>query len=187
MLTAVRCVLAKLVSPFWRTAEESGEVIFTESPGTEDIRHLRGSVVTQLCLDYGMIDDAIYFTSSEVLGGVPLKEGDLVNCIAVRGGAESGWKALRVERSADAWDDGGRTSLEADIMQLRPLVGTVTSFDGDSGYINQTTYFTRYSLSEGYEPMKGDWVQAEFYINPSQWTTQAHSVAPLRYSRLDQV
>ncbi|XP_047239037.1 RNA helicase Mov10l1 isoform X3 [Girardinichthys multiradiatus] len=187
MLTAVRCVLAKLVSPFWRTAEKGGEVIFTESPGTEDIRHLRGSVVTQLCLDYGMIDDAIYFTSSEVLGGMPLKEGDLVNCIAVRRGAESGWKALRVERSADAWDDGGRTSLEADIMQLRPLVGTVTSFDGDGGYINQTTYFTRYSLSEGYEPMKGDWVQAEFYINPSQWTTQAHSVAPLRYSRLDQV
>ncbi|KAK5599967.1 hypothetical protein CRENBAI_012535 [Crenichthys baileyi] len=187
MLTAVRCVLAKLVSPFWRTAEEGGDVIFTETSGTEDIRHLRGSVVTQLCLDYGMIDDAIYFTSSEVLGGMPLKEGDQVNCIAVRGGAESGWKALRVERSADAWDDGGRTSLEADIMQLRPLVGTVTSFDGDSGYINQTTYFTRYSLSEGYEPMKGDWVQAEFYINPSQWTTQAHSVAPLRYSRLDQV
>lgn len=62
----------------------------------EDIRHLRGSVVTQLCLDHGMIDDAIYFTNGEVLGGVPLKEGDLVNCIAVRDGAQRGWKALRV-------------------------------------------------------------------------------------------
>lgn len=62
----------------------------------EDIRHLRGSVVTQLCLDYAMIDDAIYFTSGEVLGGVPLKEGDVVNCIAVRDGAQGGWKALRV-------------------------------------------------------------------------------------------
>ncbi|XP_015237812.1 PREDICTED: cancer/testis antigen 55 [Cyprinodon variegatus] len=35
--------------------------------------------------------------------------------------------------------------------------------------------------------MKGDWVQAKFYINPTQSTTQAQSVAPLRYSRLDQV
>jgi len=35
--------------------------------------------------------------------------------------------------------------------------------------------------------MKGDWVQAKYFINPTQWTTQAHSVAPLRYCRLDQV
>ncbi|XP_023180568.1 RNA helicase Mov10l1 [Xiphophorus maculatus] len=187
MLTSVRCVLTKLVSSIWRTADAGGDNICTEIAGTEDIRHLRGSVVTQLCLDYGMIDDAIYFTSNEVLGGIPLEEGDQVNCIAVRDGAEKGWKALRVEKSADAWEDGGRTSLEADSMQLRPLIGTVTSFEGDSGYINQTTYFTRYSLSEGYEPMKGDWIQAKFYINPTQWTTQAHSVAPLRYSRLNQV
>lgn len=56
---------------------------------------------------------------------------------------------IQVEKSADAWEDGGRTSLEADGMQLRPLIGTVTSFDGDGGYINQTTYFPRYSLWEG--------------------------------------
>ncbi|XP_045894481.1 RNA helicase Mov10l1 isoform X2 [Micropterus dolomieu] len=184
MLTAVRCVLSKLVSPLWRTVVADVEDVFA---GMEDIRHLRGSVVSQLCLDYGMIDDAIYFTSAEVLGGVPLKEGDLVNCIAVRDSAQGGWKAVRVEKSADAWEDGGRTSLEADSVQLRPLIGTVTSLNGDGGYINQTTYFPRCSLWEGYEPMKGDWVQAKYYINPTQWTTQAHSVAPLRYCRLDQV
>lgn len=39
----------------------------------------------------------------------------------------------------------------------------------------------------GYEPMEGDWVQAKYYINSTQWTTQAQSVAPLRYCRLDQV
>lgn len=39
----------------------------------------------------------------------------------------------------------------------------------------------------GYEPMKGDWVQAKYSISPTQWTTQAQSVAPLRYCRLDQV
>ena len=62
----------------------------------EEIRHLRDSVVTQLCLDYGLIDDAVYFTGAEVLGGILLREGDLVSCIAVRDGARGGWKALRV-------------------------------------------------------------------------------------------
>lgn len=70
--------------------------LVARSLGLEDVRHLRASVVTQLCLDHGMIDDAIYFTSEEVLGGVPLKEGDLVNCTAVRDRAHGGWKALRV-------------------------------------------------------------------------------------------
>jgi len=56
---------------------------------------------------------------------------------------------IQVEKSADVWDDGGRTSQEADSVQLRPLIGTVTSLDGNGGYINQTTYFPRYSLSEG--------------------------------------
>uniref|UniRef100_A0A671YK80 Mov10 like RISC complex RNA helicase 1 n=1 Tax=Sparus aurata TaxID=8175 RepID=A0A671YK80_SPAAU len=167
MLTAVRCMLSKLVSPLWRAVE--------------DIRHLRDSVVTQLCLDYGMIDDVIYFTSGEVLGGTPLKVGDLVNGVAVRDGAQGGWKALRVRIVFFI------PASTSDGMQLRPLIGTVTSFDGDGGYINQTTYFPRYSLWEGYEPMKGDWVQAKYSISPTQWTTQAQSVAPLRYCRLDQV
>uniref|UniRef100_A0A8D3C2Z9 RNA helicase Mov10l1 n=1 Tax=Scophthalmus maximus TaxID=52904 RepID=A0A8D3C2Z9_SCOMX len=177
MLTAVRCMLSKLVSPLWRTGEVDGEDV-------EDIRHLRGSVVTQLCLDYGMIDDAVYFTSGQVLGGMPLKEGDLVNGIAVRDGAQGGWKALRVSHLCRVET---LNVMFSDCMQLRPLIGTVTSFEGDGGYINQTTYFPRHSLWEGYEPMKGDWVQAKYFINPTHWTTQANSVAPLRYRRLDRV
>lgn len=39
----------------------------------------------------------------------------------------------------------------------------------------------------GYEPMKGDWVEAKYFINPTRWTTQANFVAPLRFRRLDQV
>ncbi|KAF7655693.1 hypothetical protein LDENG_00052500 [Lucifuga dentata] len=187
MLAAVRCMLSKLVSPVWRMVEVEGDGILSNAPAIEDIRHLQGGVVTQLCLDYGLIDNAIYFTSGEVLGGMPVKEGDTVNCIAVRDGIQGGWKAIRVQKSVDAWEEGGRTSVEADSMQLHPLIGTVTSFDGHGGYINQTTFFPFCSLWEGYEPMKGDWVQAKYFINPSQWTTQAHSVAPLRYCRLDQV
>nr|XP_040019755.1 RNA helicase Mov10l1 [Gasterosteus aculeatus aculeatus] len=187
MLTAVRCVLSKLVSPLWRTVEVDEEGLFSAAAGTKNVRTLRDGVVTQLCLDYGMIDHAVCFTRGEVLCGSPLKEGDLVNCIAVQHGAHGGWNALRVEKIADAWEDGDRTSVEADSLQLRPLIGTVTSFDGDGGYINQTTYFPRCSLRQGYEPMKGDWVQAKYCINPTQWTTQVRSVEPLRYQRRNRV
>ncbi|CAN9498960.1 unnamed protein product [Ophioblennius macclurei] len=192
MISAVRYVLSKLVSPLWKTAgpgEESHlwDQSILSGHGTEDIRHVRDSVVTQLCLDYGLIDDAIYFTKAEVLGGIPLKVGDVVNCTAVRVGYQGGWKALKVMRNADSWEDGGRTSQENDCERLRPLIGTVTSFDGNGGYINQKTYFPCHSLMEGYEPLKGDWVQAKYFVNPTDWTTQASSVDPLRYCRLDQV
>lgn len=39
----------------------------------------------------------------------------------------------------------------------------------------------------GFEAMKGDWVQAEYFISPTEWTSQAKSVSPLRYQRMDQV
>lgn len=126
MLTTVRCVLSKLLSPLWSTVPVDEDVMWSCAAGkcdiplpaeyfivcdmtcphvwsvflclsdTEKIRHLRGSVVTQLCLNYGMIDDTVYFTSGEVLGGLPLRVGDIVNCTAVRGGDQGGWKALRV-------------------------------------------------------------------------------------------
>lgn len=56
-----------------------------------------------------------------------------------------------MEKSADAWDQEGSDLLEADGLQLRPLIGTVTSLDGGGGYINQTTYFPRCSLWKGTE------------------------------------
>nr|XP_057932480.1 RNA helicase Mov10l1 isoform X2 [Doryrhamphus excisus] len=187
MFSTVTYLLSKMLSPLWRTAQVDADGVLHGVADTETIRHARDGVVTELGLDHGLIDDAIYFTSGVVLGGVPLKTGDAVTCIAVRDGAQGGWKALRVAKSFDAWEAGGVTSLEDDCAQLRPLIGTITSCDREGGYINQTTYFPRASLCEGYEPMSGDWVQATYFINPTQWSTQAHSVAPLRYCRLDQV
>ncbi|KAL2093862.1 hypothetical protein ACEWY4_011174 [Coilia grayii] len=184
MATAVHFVVSKLLWPLWRRAEDDQE---TFGAATEEIQQVHGGVVTRLCQDYGLINDTIYFTSREVLGGVPLRDGDAVNAIAIRDGAQGGWRAIRVERHTDAWEDMGDTSLESDLEKLRPLVGTVTSCDLDGGTINQTTFFPRSALCEGYEPMKGDWVQAQYVISPTHWSSQARSVSPLRYRRLDQV
>uniref|UniRef100_A0AAR2K7F0 RNA helicase n=1 Tax=Pygocentrus nattereri TaxID=42514 RepID=A0AAR2K7F0_PYGNA len=154
------------------------------------IHQVRGGVVTQLCQDYGLIDHSVYFTAGEVLGGVPLCVGDPVHALAVRDGAHEGWRALRVSssnRQMDTWEGGGRASLDLDTNKLRPLIGTVSSCDKDGGFINRTTYFPRSALCQGFEPMKGDWVQAQYFISPTEWSSQAQTVAPLRYQRMDQV
>uniref|UniRef100_A0A8B9JVV3 Mov10 like RISC complex RNA helicase 1 n=1 Tax=Astyanax mexicanus TaxID=7994 RepID=A0A8B9JVV3_ASTMX len=176
MLTAVQLLISKLLSPLWRRAEDEDNEYYYGG-GSEDIRQMRGGVVTQLCQDYGLIDHSVYFTAGEVLGGVPLCVGDPVHALAVRDGVHGGWRALRVARA----------SLELDPNKLRSLIGTVTSCDKDGGFINQTTYFPRSALSEGFEPMKGDWVQAQYVISPLEWSSQARTVAPLRYRRMDKV
>ncbi|XP_061085697.1 RNA helicase Mov10l1 isoform X2 [Conger conger] len=183
METAVKWLVGKLMSPLWRRAEDDDVGFYMTD--TEEIRRVPGGVVTRLCQDYGLIDDAVYFTAQEVMGGVPLRVGDGVTSIAVRGGPHGGWRALRVELLTDSWEEGGGTSLESEMSRLRPLTGTVTSCDRDGGFINQTTFFPRRALCDGYEPMKGDWVQAQYFISATEWSSQAHSVSPLRYRRMD--
>ncbi|KAJ8374061.1 hypothetical protein SKAU_G00046410 [Synaphobranchus kaupii] len=186
MVTALKWLVGKLMWPLWRRAEDDEDVGFYVTDA-EEIRRVQGGVVTRLCQDYGLIDDAVYFTGEVVMGGVPLHVGDGVTAIAVRGAPHGGWRALRVELLADAWEEGGGTSLESETSRLRPLTGTVTSCDQDGGFINQTTFFPRQALCEGYEPMKGDWVQRSTSSAPLSGGSQAHSVAPLRYRRMDNV
>ncbi|XP_051553163.1 RNA helicase Mov10l1 [Myxocyprinus asiaticus] len=189
MASVVQCFMSKLLSPLWRRAEDEDEeeedhLCFG---GVAPIRQVKTGIVTQLCADYGLIDHAVYFTSGVVLGGVVLRVGDTVQALAVREGAGGGWKALRVERQKDVWENGVSEPLKGDAAELRPLIGTVTSCDRDGGFINQTTYFPRSALCEGFEPMKGDWVMAQYFVCPTQWSSQARTVSPLRYRRMDRV
>lgn len=39
----------------------------------------------------------------------------------------------------------------------------------------------------GFEPCKGDWVEATYWIRPGTWSSEALSVKPLRYKRVDKV
>lgn len=39
----------------------------------------------------------------------------------------------------------------------------------------------------GFNPYKGDWVQAKYFINPTTWNTEAVDVKPLRYKQVDKV
>lgn len=39
----------------------------------------------------------------------------------------------------------------------------------------------------GFEPMRGDWVLAQYVVSPAECSSQAQAVSPLRYRRMDGV
>lgn len=49
------------------------------------------------------------------------------------------------------------------------------------------TWVTLLSCPGGFEPCKGDWVEATYWIRPGTWSSEAVSVKPLRYKRVDRV
>lgn len=51
----------------------------------------------------------------------------------------------------------------------------------------RTAWVTLPSCLGGFEPCKGDWVEATYWIRPGTWSSEALSVKPLRYKRVDKV
>ncbi|KAJ7329638.1 hypothetical protein JRQ81_015812 [Phrynocephalus forsythii] len=180
-------LLSKALAFFWRKAD--GEVAEAEEPRAardgQEIRSVQG-VVTRFCLDYGMIDDSICFTSDAVMSSVPLQVGQRVVALVEEDKTSNGLKAIRVERISDKWEDSNSCLYKVD-SDVKTLIGNITSLTAVGGYINETTSFTMKDVCEGFEPCKGDWVQAEYAINPVTWTTKAISVTPLRYKKIEKV
>ncbi|XP_072829885.1 RNA helicase Mov10l1 isoform X2 [Vicugna pacos] len=135
-----------------------------------------------------MIDDLIYFSSEAVTSKVLLNVGQEVIAVVEENKVSNGPKAIRVEAVSDKWEDDSKNhSPGLSDSSPRVLIGCVTSLRDGAGYISQTTYFSRESVCEGFEPCKGDWVEAEYWIRPGTWSSEAVSVKPLRYKRVDRV
>ncbi|XP_055108828.2 RNA helicase Mov10l1 isoform X2 [Symphalangus syndactylus] len=181
---------AKLVAFFWRTAdtprEEAGRPEPELAEGDTKLKTVRG-VVTRYCSDYGMIDDLIYFSSDAVTSRVLLNVGQEVIAVVEENKVSNGLKAIRVEAVSDKWEDNSRNHDSPSDCSPQVLIGCVTSLVEGAGCISQTTYFSLESVCEGFEPCKGDWVEAEYRIRPGTWSSEATSVKPLRYKRVDKV
>ncbi|KAM7243560.1 hypothetical protein CapIbe_004168 [Capra ibex] len=182
---------AKVVSFFWRKAdcpeEEAGPLGPELAEGDTRLKTVQG-VVTRYCSDYGMIDDLIYFSNEAVTSKVLLNVGQEVIAVVEENMVSNGLRAIRVEAVSDKWDDDSK-SHGGGLSDPSPrvLIGCVTSLMDRAGYISQTTYFSLESVCEGFEPCKGDWVEAEYWIRPGTWNSEAISVKPLRYKRVDRV
>uniref|UniRef100_A0A6J0V6P1 RNA helicase n=3 Tax=Pogona vitticeps TaxID=103695 RepID=A0A6J0V6P1_9SAUR len=181
-------LLSKSLSFFWRKADgevgEEAEARRAARDGQE-IKTVQG-IVTRFCLDYGMIDDLISFTSDCVMSSVPLQVGQRVVALVEEDKTSNGLKALRVEIISDKWEESNVCTYKVD-SDVKTLIGSITSLTGVGGHINQTTSFTMKEVCEGFDPCKGDWVEAEYVINPTTWTSEAISVKPLRYKKIEKV
>ncbi|XP_013972741.1 RNA helicase Mov10l1 isoform X7 [Canis lupus baileyi] len=182
---------AKLLAFFWRRADGTEEEAGPQAPelaeGDTKLKTIQG-VVTRYCSDYGMIDDLIYFSNEVVTSKVLLNVGQEVIAVVQEDKVSSGLKAIRVEAVSDKWEDDSKTHGGGlSDSSPRVLIGCVTSLLEGAGYISQTTYFSLQSVCEGFKPCKGDWVEAEYWIRPGTWSSEAISVKPLRYKHVDRV
>ncbi|NWX99070.1 M10L1 helicase, partial [Nothoprocta ornata] len=179
-------LLSKTLSYFWRRADsEEGPDGSWASSGDKELKIVEG-VVTRFCHDYGMIDDLIIFTNDAVVNGVMLTVGQKVIATVEEDRISSGLKAIRVEAVCSTWENSSPTYGTSE-RNTKLLIGNITSLSKDGGYINQQTFFAMESVCEGFEPYKGDWVQAKYFINPATWSSEAVAVKPLRYKRVDKV
>ncbi|XP_059581888.1 RNA helicase Mov10l1 isoform X1 [Alligator mississippiensis] len=179
-------LLAKVIGYFWRRVDEASEGGWRADEDERKLKTLEG-VVTRFCHDYGMIDDFICFTNDAVMSSIPLNVGQKVIAIFEEDKISNGLKAIRVEPVFNNWDDDSDPTRDSSKSNTKMLIGNITSLTKNSGYINQTTFFTVEEVCEGFDPYKGDWVQAEYFINPTTWSSEAVSIKPLRYKRVDKV
>ncbi|XP_006876477.1 PREDICTED: putative helicase Mov10l1 [Chrysochloris asiatica] len=179
---------AKMLAFFWRRADVPVEAGRELAEGDSKLKTVQG-VVTRYCSDYGMINDLIYFSNDAITGKVLLNVGQEVIATVEENQVSNGLKAIRVEAISDRWEDDGKKSISKEVSSSNThlLIGCVTSLSEEAGYINQTTYFSLQCVCEGFQPCKGDWVEAEYWIRPGTWNSEAVSVKPLRYKRLDKV
>ncbi|NXT44384.1 M10L1 helicase, partial [Pelecanoides urinatrix] len=153
--------------------------------GDKELKTVQG-VVTRFCHDYGMIDDMIIFTKDAVTKSTPLTVGQEVTATVEEDKTSGGLKAIRVDAIKNTWGDSNPI-CDASELNMKILIGNITSLSKDGGYINQNTFFAMEVVCEGFKPCEGDWVQAKYFINPTTWNSEAVAVEPLRYKRVDKV
>uniref|UniRef100_A0A8C3BLZ5 RNA helicase n=1 Tax=Cairina moschata TaxID=8855 RepID=A0A8C3BLZ5_CAIMO len=181
-------LLSRMLAFFWRRAEgdEGGDVRrAVADAGHKEVKTVQG-VVTRFCHDYGMINDLIIFTKDAVSNGMPLVVGQEVIAVVEEDKISSGLKAIRVDAVQTTWESYS-TACNASEQHAKILIGNITSLCKDGGYINQTTHFTMEDVCEGFKPYVGDLVQAQYFIKPTTWSSEAVAVKPLRYKRVDKV
>ncbi|XP_051889853.1 RNA helicase Mov10l1 isoform X2 [Pristis pectinata] len=183
-------LLLKAATFLLRKADDDLEEDKYEASDCTEYKNVLGGTVTRFCGKYGLVDDSIYFTSNDVLGGVPLQVGQKVNILAQKSEPAGGWKAVKVELVTNQWDDDGTCaaySSPSDQVETHNLIGMITSCTKEGGYINETTYFTMADVYEGFQPFRGDWIQAQYFVEQTTWKSRASCVKPLRYKRVDKV
>ena len=127
----------------------------TEHESKEEKKEFEGTV-THVYDSNGLVDNEVYFSFDQVVGGDRLCVNDRVQVRAVRHHTEGGWHAEQVVIVTE-WEDDEEA---IDIWKPAEIVGTITHTDVNTGYVNSNIF---YNLNEcvhnDFIPYKGDWVK----------------------------
>ncbi|KAM6425236.1 RNA helicase Mov10l1 [Rhynochetos jubatus] len=134
-------LLSRALSYFWRRAgDEEGDDERAAASGDKQLKTVQG-VVTRFCHDYGMIDDMIIFTKDVVTKNMLLAVGQEVTATVEEDKTSGGLKAVRVDAIQNTWGDSSPT-CDASELNMKILIGNITSLCKGGGYINQNTFFS---------------------------------------------
>lgn len=145
--------------------------------------------VTHVFSGHGLIDNEIYFSFDQVVGGARPNVNDSVSVVATRQYPGGGWHAEKVVVSVD-WDNDEDHSEEDVVDHPAEIVGKVTHCDGNNtGYINSNVF---YDLSKcecvDFLPSEGDWVNVTVeYVGENFTDVVAKTIKPLRLKESDGV
>uniref|UniRef100_G3TCQ4 RNA helicase n=1 Tax=Loxodonta africana TaxID=9785 RepID=G3TCQ4_LOXAF len=176
---------AKLLAFFWRRADVSAEEAGPElAEGDTKLKTVQG-VVTRYCSDYGMIDDLIYFSSDAVTSKVLLNVGQEVIAVVEENKVSKGLKAIRIEAIFDSYEGGEEDHNRG--SQPDVTTSCLMSLGEGIGLLLHFHMLAPHTSVLGFQPCKGDWVEAKYWIRPGTWSSEAVAVKPLRYKRVDKV
>ncbi|XP_077002970.1 RNA helicase Mov10l1-like [Tamandua tetradactyla] len=178
---ATRRRVVNAALPVLGSREEKEEEKQPQQLGNVKLETIHG-VVTTLCSNYGLINELICFRNDAVTGNVLLKVGQKVTVLMEEDEKSRGMKAVKVDAFFDDYDFNGLSDSSTGV-----LIGFVTSLIKGGGYINNTTFFSLDIVCEGFEPYDGDWVEAEYSIEPDVPNIKVISVKPLRCKNVNEV
>ena len=148
--------------------------------------------ITHVFSSHGLIDNEVYFSFDDVIGNNKPSLGDNVDVVAVQAYNGGGWHASQVTLT-QTWDNSDvDENNDYDIDNTnRPaeVVGKVTHFRDNKGYINDNIYLDLSECNHGdYIPAPGDWVKSVVTYNAVDKTEiHAEKVEALRVTETEGV
>nr|XP_012803249.1 cancer/testis antigen 55 [Jaculus jaculus] len=171
-------------------AGEKGQVVAMDSSRTLLITDILNpktviGVVTSLFVDYGWIDECIFFSTDVVIGNVPPKRGQKVSAFVEEDKISHGLNAIAVYAFFDDFDFHRPPNCI-----VRALSGCVSRVKEDTVYIANEYHFYLDSISKailGFKPYKGDWLDIDYTVNHRSSKINIYSLKATKRRHLDEV
>ncbi|KAM7338297.1 hypothetical protein ACRRTK_001781 [Alexandromys fortis] len=171
-------ILRGILNFFRRRAESDGKLQIQDNFKLKSVR----GIVTHLSLDYGWIDETIFFHISVVSDNMPVRIGGMVIALVKEDETTHLLKAVKVKVMTNG-DCGAKPSeLDRELC----IMG-VTSVTQDNIYISKETSIPAQLFSGDFMPYKGDLLLIDYYSKPGNSNMNIHTVSPLNSHRISEV